>query len=144
MYTVVYDNVNFTHRKASQRLDSGTNQTNATTSVVVALPRKFNLGRYRTALSTPWKRRARANMSLANITPSSKQQSQMMDQMVANVMSILLGQKWIISKKVKRTLLNELSRTQDKLSVRVLWPSKTQFFPLMLRFCSYDVMTTDL
>jgi hypothetical protein len=130
IYTVVYDNVNFTQRKASQRLDSSTNQTNATTSVVVALPCEFDLRRYHKALSSPWTHGARARMQLVDITPSSKEQNQMIEFMVANVMSILLEHSWIVHPKVKPRLQKELSRMQEALSVRVLRPNKTQFFPL--------------
>ena len=42
LFAIVYDNINFTLRKASQRLDSLTQQLNATTSAVFSLPSRFS------------------------------------------------------------------------------------------------------
>ena len=42
IFAIVYDNINFTLRKAGQRIDNTTEQLNATTSAVIALPSKFS------------------------------------------------------------------------------------------------------
>jgi len=50
-WAVVYDNINFTLWKTSQRLDSATQQINATTSAVFSLPTNFSQKGYAAALS---------------------------------------------------------------------------------------------
>ncbi|KAI0729034.1 hypothetical protein C8Q72DRAFT_794842 [Fomitopsis betulina] len=51
LWGLVYDNINFTLRKALQRLDSTTQQLNATTSAVFSLLSKFTWVAYATMLS---------------------------------------------------------------------------------------------
>ena len=51
LWGVVYDNINFTLRAASQRLDSATQQLNATTLAVFSLPKKYTQAAYAAALS---------------------------------------------------------------------------------------------
>jgi hypothetical protein len=48
---VVYNNINFTLRKASQHLDNTIHQINATTLTVISLPAKFTRAAYEAALS---------------------------------------------------------------------------------------------
>jgi hypothetical protein len=51
LWGVVYDNINFTLRTASQRLNSATQQLNATTLAVFSLPKKYTRAAYAAALS---------------------------------------------------------------------------------------------
>ena len=51
LWGVVYDNINFTLQKTSHRLDSTTQQINATTLAVFSLPAKFTRDAYAMALS---------------------------------------------------------------------------------------------
>ena len=51
LWGVVYDNINFTLRTASQRLDSATQQLNATTLAVFSLPKKYTRAAYAALLS---------------------------------------------------------------------------------------------
>ncbi|KAF8995223.1 hypothetical protein BDQ17DRAFT_1430483 [Cyathus striatus] len=51
LWGVVYDNINFTLRKASQCLDSNTQQINATTSALFSLPLRFSRAVYASSLS---------------------------------------------------------------------------------------------
>ncbi|KAF8995633.1 hypothetical protein BDQ17DRAFT_1430240 [Cyathus striatus] len=53
LWGVVYDNINFTLRKASQHLDSTMQQINATTSALFLLPLRFSRAVYTSLYSTP-------------------------------------------------------------------------------------------
>ena len=51
LWAIVYDNINFTLQKASQHLDSDTQQINATTLAIFSLPQCFTRKAYASALS---------------------------------------------------------------------------------------------
>src|ERR1700676_1158113 len=80
LFMVVYNNINFTFRKASQHLDNATHQINATTLAVISLPTKFTRAAYEVALSVAACNKntgLQNQMTLDEIKPMSQQQAQL-------------------------------------------------------------------
>ena len=75
LWGVVYDNINFTLRTASQRLDSATQQLNATTLAVFSLPKKYTRAAYAAALSIAERQKKlglRRLLTLESLRPSEE------------------------------------------------------------------------
>lgn len=130
---VVYDNINFTLRKASQRLDNATHQINATTLAVISLPAKFTRAAYEAALSVAARNKnagLRNRMTPDEIKPTSQQQAQLGTALKHNIRMILLDHTPGLRKHKK--LAKKLRKETKKLKpiVRVLEHKKTEFFPL--------------
>lgn len=79
MWCLVYDNINLTLRKASQRLHNMTEQINATTSAVIALPTYFSTPPFKSACDVSNQNRwsgDRQRMTINKILPTLEQQGQ--------------------------------------------------------------------
>ena len=130
---VVYNNINFTLWKASQRLDNATHQINATTLAVISLPTKFTRAAYEVALSVAVCNKntgLRNQITLDKIKPTSQQQAQLGTALKHNVRMILLDHTLGLQKHKK--LAKKLWKETKKLKpvVQVLEHEKTEFFPL--------------
>ena len=128
----MYDNINFTLRKASQRLDSLTEQLNATTSAVFSLPSRFSRAVHSAALSIADRHRRarlRENLTLDSLRPSPAKQAQLLKAFHYHTRMILLthGNLGLSQKKVQKFKKKMKSR---KPQIRVLSVEKTEFFPL--------------
>lgn len=133
LWGIVYDNINFTLRKASQRLDNMTEQLNATTSAVFSLPSKFSRAAYAAALSIAEKNRLagrRSLLSLDDLKPTKEQQLQLTDAFKYHVRSILLTHAPGLSKRTRSMKALRKAAKQTKPCIRVLSSEKTEFFPL--------------
>lgn len=133
LWGLVYDNINFTLRKASQRLDSTTEQLNATTSAVFSLPTKFASAAYEAVLSVADKNKAAGKRSLlspADLALSPSKQKQMAEALRHQVRMILLTYAPGLQKKNKRNRRVRRSVTTMKPQIRVLSHEKTEFYPL--------------
>lgn len=131
LYAIVYDNINFTLRKASQRLDSTTEQINATTIAVFSLPKKFTRQAYGEALSRAARNQLEGRRRLfmeEDLRLTREQQKQLRDTMKHNVRMILLKYGPGMRKRGRRGLMKEAKKLKPK--IRVLDHEKTQFFPL--------------
>ncbi|KII93848.1 hypothetical protein PLICRDRAFT_171553 [Plicaturopsis crispa FD-325 SS-3] len=133
MYGVVYDNINFTLRKASQRLDNVTQQLNAPTLAVFSLPKAFTRTAYAAALSVAERNKLavlRSRMTVKDLRISKDQQSQLSTAFKHNVRAILLvhypGLKK--SNRNSKALRKHAKRLEPKICV--LSSEKTEFFPL--------------
>ncbi|KIM71540.1 hypothetical protein PILCRDRAFT_16981 [Piloderma croceum F 1598] len=133
LYMIVYDNINFTLRKTSQRLDSATHQINATTLAVVSLPMKFTRAAYAAALSVSERNKKaglRNQMKLDDLKPMAEQQRQLADASKHNIRMILLEHTPGIGKHKK--LLRRLRKKVKEIKprIRILECERTEFFPL--------------
>ncbi|KAH6908480.1 hypothetical protein BKA70DRAFT_1103795, partial [Coprinopsis sp. MPI-PUGE-AT-0042] len=133
LWGVVYDNINFTLRKASQRLDSTTQQINATTLAIFSLPVKFTRAAYGAALSVfdrNKKRGDRSNLSISSLQPTPEKQKQVTASFNHAVASILVQYLpgAIQSPKQQRKLRKKIRKM--KPFIRKLGHEKTEFFPL--------------
>ncbi|TBU40577.1 hypothetical protein BD309DRAFT_1046122 [Dichomitus squalens] len=72
LFGIIYDNINYTLRKASQQLDNLTEQLNATTSAVFAFPAKFTRAAYAAALSVAERNRRAGHSSPSISTKAQK------------------------------------------------------------------------
>ncbi|KAI1791172.1 hypothetical protein LXA43DRAFT_1142675 [Ganoderma leucocontextum] len=130
---LVYDNINFTLRKASQRLDNMTEQLNATTSAVFALPARFTRAVYHTALSVVGRdNRAhlRSQLTLDSLMPSEELQARLVDVFKHHVRSILLSHSPGLRKRNRVTRRLRKQARLRKPCIRVVSSEKTEFFPL--------------
>jgi hypothetical protein len=130
IFCVVYDNVNFTIRPRSQRLDSVTRQVNATTAAVFSLPSKFTRAAYGGFLSMTRVFRGREKMELHNLSPTPAQQAQLKEQLKLNVCTIILSQPFIISQEARKALKHKLLERRSESSIRLVGHEKSQFIPL--------------
>lgn len=131
---MVYDNINFTLRPSSQRLDSATRQINATTLAVFSFPANFTHEVYATALSILERNRARSkrqNLTMQDILPSEKSQADARQAFKYAVSTIILDHCPGHIQQRKR-LLRKLWRFAklQKPIIRQLSHEKTEFFPL--------------
>jgi hypothetical protein len=132
LFFVPFDNANLTHRKASERLDNKTEQINATTSVLVALPAKFSHAAYDDALDIGEAQKlagARRDFQLKDLIPTPAQQSHWRDAMIHGVRTLLLTSPLVSSVKHKRRVLLKKARAL-KPQIQVLGHEKTVVFPL--------------
>ena len=133
LWGVVYDNINFTLRTASQRLDSATQQLNATTLAVFSLPKKYTRAAYAAALSISERHKKhglRKLLTLESLRPSEEQHKHVHAAFKHALRTILLTR--LPGKMRKRRHTKALRRLTKKLKpkIHVLGHEKTQFFPL--------------
>ena len=133
LWGIVYDNINFTLRKASQRLDSTTEQLNATTLALFSLPKWFATEAYDSVLSIlQWQKMmgARQQMSFDDLVISEQKQAQAAAASKHAIRSILLS--YTPGKMQKHRKTKQLCKYvhKKKPKIRVLEHEKTEFFPL--------------
>ena len=133
LWGVVYDNINFTLRKTSQRLDSTTQQINATTLAVFSLPAKFTRDAYAMALSIS-ERNKRAGfrqlLDIDSLRPNKEKNGQITTAFKHAIRTILLTN---CPGKIRRRKPAKLLRRHTlklKPKIRRLSQEKTLFFPL--------------
>jgi hypothetical protein len=133
LWAIVYDNINFTLRKTSQRLDSTTQQLNATTLALFSLPKRFTRAAYQAALSIRdrnVRNGRRSELTLESLKPSEERQQQAVAGFRHAVRTILLAnapglRRWkMFAKKLRK------AAAACKPVIRVLESEKTEFFPL--------------
>lgn len=93
LWCLVYDNINFTLRKASQRLHNMTEQINATTSAVIALPAYFSTPTFESACDMSdqnCRGGDRQEMTIDKLLPTLEQQDQLRSAFRHAVRSLLL------------------------------------------------------
>lgn len=130
---VVYDNINFTLRKSSQRLDSATQQINATTSAVFSLPTKISRKAYAAALSIAERSKLaglRRLFDIDSLRPGKERHEQVAAAFKHAIRTIILTN--CPGKMRRRQPTKALRRHTRNLKpkIRVLSSEKTQFFPL--------------
>ncbi|KIP01919.1 hypothetical protein PHLGIDRAFT_79897, partial [Phlebiopsis gigantea 11061_1 CR5-6] len=133
LFAVVYDNINFTLRKASQRLDSRTQQLNATTSAVFSLPSNFTRSAYKTALCIAERAKragGRQKMTVRELTPTPAEQTQLAAAFKYHVSLLLLKHSpgFVKRTRIQKRLWKHTKKLKPR--VRVLSHEKTEFFPL--------------
>ncbi|TFK19262.1 hypothetical protein FA15DRAFT_697632 [Coprinopsis marcescibilis] len=133
LWGVVYDNINFMLRAASQRLDSTTRQVNATTLAVFAFPAMFTWEAYKSTLSVSEKnkkRGLRCNLDVQSLRPGPEKQQHIIAAFEYAVGTILLDYVpgKLQNQKRKRKIRNALAVSKPIL--RKLGHEKTEFFPL--------------
>ena len=135
IWCIVYDNINFTFWKASQRLHNMTEQINATTSAVIALPACFSTPTFVDACNISdknWQNENRQKMTLKKLVPTMEEQEQLHSAFCHAVCSLHLdnleglanegSNAASIRKKVgeKRPIIRQLAGAGEK----------TDFYPL--------------
>jgi hypothetical protein len=132
LFFVPFDNVNFTHRKGSERLDNRTEQINATTSVLIAMPAKYTHAEYDDALSVSEHSKlagGRRDFHLNELYPTAEQLEHWRAAMIHGVRTLLLASPLVCRMKHKRRTLQKPAK-QLKPRIRVIEHSKTLCFPL--------------
>lgn len=130
IWSIVYDNINFTLRHASQRIDAGTQQLNATTSALIAFPAAFTREAYSAALSLLGRRQPsdkRSKMTAASLMPTKEANTHLRGVFKFAVASILFNSAPGRNKRRKH-LRKVVKKMRPK--VRTMGHEKTQFFPL--------------
>lgn len=135
LWCLVYDNINFTFRKASQRLHNATEQINATTSAIVALPASFATTVYKNACSLLERKQGvggRREMSLHKLVPTPEQQNQLREAFRHAVRSLLLENLGGLTGETDRVKRIKKKAATKKLTVRQVSGAgtKTDFYPL--------------
>lgn len=135
LWCLVYDNINFTFRKASQRLHNATEQINATTSAIIALPACLATTTFRNACSILERGRkigGRREISLHKLVPTTEQQQQLRDAFCHAVRSILLENLCGLTGKTTRIKKIRKKVATKKLTIRQVdgAGTKTEFYPL--------------
>ena len=93
LWCLVYDNINLTFRKASQRLHNVTEQINATTSAVIALPTCLATAAFKKAcllVNQKQNRSRRREMVIGDLAPTRKQQRQLREAFCHVIRTLLL------------------------------------------------------
>jgi hypothetical protein len=132
LFFVPFDNVNFTHRKASERLDSRTEQINATTSVLIIMPAKYSHTAYDDALSISEHAKlvgGRKDFQLKELYPAVEQLAHWRSAMIHGVRTLLLGSPLVCRMKHKRRRLQNPAKLL-KPRIRTIEHSRTLCFPL--------------
>ena len=133
LWCLVYDNINFTLRKASQRLHSATEQINATTSAVIALPAYFSAPTFDSAckISDRWSG-GRQGMALNRLSPTLEEQQQLHSAFRHAIRSILLDNLEGLAPGEARTTSIRRNVAAKKPVIRQLDGAgeKTDFYPL--------------
>ena len=132
LWGVVYDNINFTLRKNSQRLDPTTQQINATTLAVFSLPAKFTRDAYAMALSISERNKWAGFRQLLDIDllqPNKEKNGQITTAFQHAIRTILLTN---CPRKIRQQKPAKLLRRHTlKLKPKIRWLSrKNPFFPL--------------
>ncbi|KAF8070439.1 hypothetical protein FPV67DRAFT_1487410 [Lyophyllum atratum] len=133
LWGVVYDNINFTLRTASQRIDSGTRQLNATTIAVFSLPVHFTLSVYSAALSIVERKKlagARRKLKRDDLLPTAAKQEQVMAAFKHAIRTILLTHTPGRMRRKRKTKTLRKHTQSLKPCIRQLGHDKTEFFPL--------------
>lgn len=134
LWAVVYDNINFTLRQASQRLDAGTQQLDATTLAIFTLPKSFSRTAYTTALSIFERNRLagqRRQLKLESLYLSEDQQARLRTTYKHAIGSILLQNIQDLKRRKPRHC-KPLWKLIKKLKpiIWVLECEKTEFYSL--------------
>ena len=132
-WAVVYDNINFTLRKTSQRLDSATQQINATTSAVFSLPTNFSRKAYAAALSIAERNKLaglRRLFKIDSLRPSKERHQEAATAFKHAIRIIILNN--CPGKMRRRQPTKALRRHARNLKPKIwiLSNEKTKFFPL--------------
>ena len=137
LWCLVYDNINFTLRKASQRLHNATEQINATTSAVIALPAYFSTAVFEGACNMldrtqRQQSRSRQEMTLHELVPTPEQQSQLRSAFHHAVRSLLLDNLPGLNDNGSRVKRIKKKVAAGKPVIRQLKGAgkKTDFYPL--------------
>lgn len=135
MWCLVYDNINFTFRKASQRLHNATEQINATTSAVVALPTCLATTAFKNAcllLDQKQKHGHRQEMAIHDLVPTFEQQGQLREAFCHAIRSLLIDNLPGLSGKTDRIKQIKRKATARKPTIRLVDGAgdKTDFYPL--------------
>ena len=134
LWCLVYDNINFTFRKASQRLHNATEQINATTSAVVALPICLATTTFKNACSVlDWNKKcSRQEMNLSDLVPTPDQQRQLYEAFCHAIRSLLLNNLQGLTGKSDRVKQVKRKSAAKKPTVRLVDGAgeKTDFYPL--------------
>ena len=135
LWCLVYDNINFTLRKASQRLHNLTEQINATTSAIIALPACFSTAAFENACNlSDWKRKRkdRRGITLSKLVPTPEQQAQLHQAFQHAVRTLLLDNLRGLNGDPKRINRIKQKVAARKLTIRTLDGAgqKTDFYSL--------------
>jgi len=135
LWALVYDNINFTLRKASQRLHNLTEQINATTSAVVALPACFSTPDFVSMCKMPGQDRWSGNrreMTLDKLVPTPEEQGQLHSAFCHAVRTLLLNNLKGLTGGGSRTVRIRDKVAARKPTIRQLDGAgdKTDFYPL--------------
>ena len=130
---VVYDNINFTMRPTSVRLDSATRQINATTLAVFSFPLKYTKTAYRAAIGVferNERRKLRNNMEINSLVPTPEKQKKLQAAFKHAVGSIIVSHTpgYLRKKRKNRGLRRFVKSLRPK--IRCIGHEKTEFFPL--------------
>ena len=130
----MYDNLNFTHRKALQRLHNLMEQINATTSAIIALPVCFATAAFQNVchLAEQEKTSGRQEMTLHKLVPTPEQQEQLQKAFCHAVQSILLENLPGLTGESNRVKYIKKKVAKKKLTIRQVDGAgeKTEFYPL--------------
>ncbi|KAF5378547.1 hypothetical protein D9615_007075 [Tricholomella constricta] len=133
LWSVVYDNINFTLRTASQRIDSATQQLNATTLAVFSLPASFTRDAYASALSILERRKlagARRKLTLEALLPTEAKQGHITAAFKHIIRTILLQYTPGHLRRRRKSKALRKHTASLKPRIRRLGHEKTEFFPL--------------
>ncbi|KLO03916.1 hypothetical protein SCHPADRAFT_799866, partial [Schizopora paradoxa] len=133
LWGIVYDNINFTLRQASQRLDAGTQQLNATTMAVFSLPARFTRAAYATAMSVLRRNQLssqRRQLKLESLYLTQEQQLHLRAAYKHAIGSILLHNIGDLKRRTRHSKPLWKSLKKMKPVIRVLEHDKTEFFPM--------------
>lgn len=135
LWCLVCDNINFTLRKASQRLHNMTEQINATTSVVVTLPACFSTPAFESACSVPNRNRQHGNrqeMTLDKLTPTQEEQGHLRSAFLHAIHSLLFDNLEGFAAGDVRTRRIAKNIAAKRPTIRQLDGAgeKTDFYPL--------------
>ena len=131
LFAIVYDNINFTLRKAGQRIDNTTVQLNATTSAVIALPSKFSRQLHAKFLSAHSRKSGlRKDMTTTDLRLTPAKQAHMVAAFEYQVREILLQHAPGLRKSSGRRK-RLMKKAREKIpQIQLLGAEKTDFFPL--------------
>jgi len=135
LWYIVYNNINFTFRKASQRLHNALEQVNATTSAVIALPACLATTVFVTAcemLNQKQKSGGHREMTFHKLVPTLEQQSQLRSAFYHAVRSLLPDNLDGLSRNTKWVKDIRKQLAAEKPTIRQLdgTGEKTTFYPL--------------
>ena len=131
LFSIVYDNINFTLHKAGQHIDNTTEQLNTTTLAVIALPSKFSRSLYsKFLLHHSCKPGLHKDMMKKDLWLTPAKQVHMVSAFEFQVHQILLQHAPGLQKLSRRRkrLIKKTRENQPQL--RMLGTEKTNCFPL--------------
>jgi hypothetical protein len=131
VWALVIDNINFTLRAYSERVDSGTVQLNETTAALFVLPKSYTYEKYASVLKvapTP-SNLPRLTASSLDLTPEQMQTVKSAFKSLITYIVLQYAPGW---RHRKQKVLRPLWKLARKLKpkIRILEHDKTQFFPL--------------